>query len=428
MVGCVLRDNAAGSGGSGAAPGRSGDGGSGGAICNDGTLTLLDCVLAHNAGGHAGSGDYTGSGGSGGAIFNMGSLFMSGCTLSNNAAGSAPDAFIASNRRGSGGGIYNGGELRMYGCVLYANTAGQAGGTSIGDGSTGGHGGGIYNGNELMLVGCTIHGNSSGGGGSTAAGAGGNGGNGGGIYNDDTLRLVGCTVTGNRTGNGGASGLRNPDGRPGYGAGVWSRTDEFDAASSYCVNSLIALNTVPDAGTGVQTNDLFGVFVVSHTLVSALDENVDLDVLGPFLVAPNPGLDVLADNGGPTLTQALLAGSPALNAGDDGAINVVGVDVDQRGFPRAAGGQVDIGAFEYQPPIAPLHIQSIRRGSKRAMELQFTNTPGGTFSAWATTNAALPRSAWTRLGTARPTAPGQFRFIDDGAMNLSHRFYELRSP
>lgn len=427
---CVLLDNAAGRGGAGSNFERGGDGGWGGAISNDGTLTLLDCVLAHNAGGQAGPGLPTGSGGSGGAIFNRGSLLMSGCTLSTNAAGNSPYAQRGAGRGGSGGGIYNGGsgELRMYGCALYANTAGQAGGAAFADGSTGGHGGGIYNGNELMLVGCTIHGNSSGGGGSATARAGGNGGDGGGIYNDTNLRLVGCTVSGNRTGNGGAGGVREPDGRPGRGAGIWSRTDEYDPATSYCVNSLIALNIAPDAGTGVRTNDLSGAFVVSHALVSALDDNAELQAFGPFIVAPNPGLDVLADNGGPTLTQALLAGSPALNAGDDGAINVVGVDVDQRGFPRAAGGQVDIGAFEYQPPIAPLHIQSIRRGAKRAMELQFTNTPGGTFSAWATTNAALPRSAWTKLGTARPTAPGQFRFIDDGAMNLSHRFYELRSP
>ncbi len=60
----------------------------------------------------------------------------------------------------------------------------------------------------------------------------------------------------------------------------------------------------------------------------------------------------LADNGGPTLTHALVAGSPARNAGDPAAMAGVG-DVplyDQRGEPfgRVAGGRIDIGAYESQ--------------------------------------------------------------------------------
>src|SRR4029079_10316214 len=61
----------------------------------------------------------------------------------------------------------------------------------------------------------------------------------------------------------------------------------------------------------------------------------------------------LADNGGPTLTHALLPGSPAINAGDPAA--AAGVDgvpmTDQRGAPftRVYGGRIDIGAFELQP-------------------------------------------------------------------------------
>ena len=58
------------------------------------------------------------------------------------------------------------------------------------------------------------------------------------------------------------------------------------------------------------------------------------------IIIDDPKLGPLADNGGPTLTRALLTGSPAINAATD-----CGVAVDQRYFPRDA--QCDIGPFEF---------------------------------------------------------------------------------
>jgi hypothetical protein len=66
---------------------------------------------------------------------------------------------------------------------------------------------------------------------------------------------------------------------------------------------------------------------------------------------------VLANHGGPTQTMALLAGSPAIDHGDNAVFNpVTGLPVttDQRGvgFARRKDGNgdhiavVDIGAFE----------------------------------------------------------------------------------
>jgi hypothetical protein len=54
----------------------------------------------------------------------------------------------------------------------------------------------------------------------------------------------------------------------------------------------------------------------------------------------------LDDNGGPTLTHALLSGSPAIDAGN----NAYATDWDQRGegFPRIVNDIIDIGAFEVQ--------------------------------------------------------------------------------
>jgi hypothetical protein len=59
----------------------------------------------------------------------------------------------------------------------------------------------------------------------------------------------------------------------------------------------------------------------------------------------DPLLDsALADNGGSIPTLALLAGSPAINAGTNTGCPAT----DQRGFPRV--GTCDIGAYEYALP------------------------------------------------------------------------------
>ncbi len=55
-------------------------------------------------------------------------------------------------------------------------------------------------------------------------------------------------------------------------------------------------------------------------------------------------LGALANNGGPTRTHALGAGSLAVNTG----VTIGGLAIDQRGSPRPGGGAPDIGAFEDQ--------------------------------------------------------------------------------
>ncbi len=65
----------------------------------------------------------------------------------------------------------------------------------------------------------------------------------------------------------------------------------------------------------------------------------------------NPGLATLADNGGPTETIALMAGSLALDNGSDSISGVTVPTIDQRGALRGpsglnAGPAPDVGAFE----------------------------------------------------------------------------------
>ena len=57
-------------------------------------------------------------------------------------------------------------------------------------------------------------------------------------------------------------------------------------------------------------------------------------------------LGPLQDNGGPTMTHALLPGSVAI---DVIPADMCEVDEDQRGEPRPGGVTCDVGAFEVQP-------------------------------------------------------------------------------
>jgi hypothetical protein len=66
-------------------------------------------------------------------------------------------------------------------------------------------------------------------------------------------------------------------------------------------------------------------------------------------------LGPLRFNGGPTKTQALLPGSPAIDAGStpscvDAALPPNPLLVDQRGAMRPYNGRCDIGAFEAPEP------------------------------------------------------------------------------
>jgi hypothetical protein len=60
----------------------------------------------------------------------------------------------------------------------------------------------------------------------------------------------------------------------------------------------------------------------------------------------DPKLGPLQNNGGETWTHALLAGSPAINAGDPAFVPPPEYGQRGPGFPRVLDGRIDIGAYE----------------------------------------------------------------------------------
>ena len=77
---------------------------------------------------------------------------------------------------------------------------------------------------------------------------------------------------------------------------------------------------------------------------SSIANGVNGNQVGTTASPLEPHLGALANNGGPTLTMWLLAGSPAVAAGDPLFIGY-GL-TDQRGYARLAGARVDLGAVE----------------------------------------------------------------------------------
>ena len=285
---------------------------------------------------------------SGGGIFDEGGggdppnlVRITDSTFSNN------DATGNSSSSG-GGGFYNrGGTVSMSGSTLSDNTAAQGGGifanagaltimssTLSGNSATGssGPGGGLYeNGGTLTVTNSTIAGNSAGG---VGAGI---------DENAGTLEAVNCTIADNT----------EPSTNFGLGGGL-------EVGGTATLNNTIIADNTDGSGPGAPADnvDVFRLGRVSSVSANNLigggkgsGSGLTNGSNGNQLGVADPGLGRLADNGGPTQTIALLAGSPAIAAGNPKlAVDPQGdaLSTDQRGtgFPRTENGKVDIGAFE----------------------------------------------------------------------------------
>jgi hypothetical protein len=290
-----------------------------------GTFVLSDMNILNNRA--------TGTSGSGGGIFvldgssvtversritgNQANRAGGGIEVADDASTDAPTTFtlrttevsansIETANPGNGGGLHVGGagSADVSTSTFAENTAAEGAGLWI-------SGGGM-----LMLTHSTVSAN-------TATG------DGGGVYDNGpggAIALSSVTLAFNEAGAAGG-GFFTQDNSGG---------DTFTLS-----NTIVSGNRAPSGSNcaGPSSANIGLVRFAGRNVYSA--ESSDACILvGEVdgLVAGDPLLASLADNGGPTRTHALRAGSPAIDAGTTDA------DTDQRGFARDT--MPDIGAFE----------------------------------------------------------------------------------
>ncbi len=332
------------SGGSTTGPsGTTPNGDGGGLLLFNDLVTLDRVVVTGNTSGTEGGGIAVATTTAGGA----GSLFLRNSAVTGN---TATGAIGPSGFGGGGGGIYfaNGGSLVVENSTISGNT------------SVNYDGGGVYffgaiGANGLAFRNSTVAGNTS-------------GGDAGGLYlraTGGTALVQNCTIASNTSGSGNGGGI-----------GV------FGASTLVTLSS-----TVVAFNTGAAAPDVFGPLAADTSLIRDTNGATITDNGGNLLPNTDPlfvggATPTLADNGGPTQTIALQAGSPLLNVGS----NPANLLTDQRGpgFARTSGAGTDIGAFELLPVGIP--------------------TAGGTFS---------------NLTTAAPTYTFQVTYTDDTAIDVS---------
>ncbi len=285
----------------------------GGAIYNDGgTTTVANSNFLDN----------TAVYGLGGAIDNQGGVLnISGSTFQGNSgfqgaaifnrAGtvSITDTTLLGNSAYQGGAIFNDGTTTSPGTMTVTDS-------TVADNSAF-QGGGVSNnfGGTLTIVDSTLAFNSA----NQYGGA---------IDNVGTLSIVSGTIAYNSVAKGGT------------GAGI-----DVYAGTGTLYDTIVALNTI-GTGTTAPAADITGSVssASAYNLIGVgnLTNGVNNNLVG----VTNPGLDTgLANNGGPTLTIALLAGSPAIGAG---SATIAGVNIpltDQRGDARSST-IFDIGAYQ----------------------------------------------------------------------------------
>lgn len=123
----------------------------------------------------------------------------------------------------------------------------------------------------------------------------------------------------------------------------------------------VSLSIVAD-NRAAEGADLYGMFSSNrgHNLLADTSYTFGMPPLGSnSIVTTNAGLEPFGNfYGGPSRCYALAAGSPAI----DGGTTMTSSVVDQRGFIRMFGTNVDIGAYEYNPltSLAPSEVVSIQ--------------------------------------------------------------------
>jgi hypothetical protein len=261
-----------------------------------------------------------------GGILNNGSLTLDHVIVTQNVMATDSGDFWQ-----GGGGIYNGDSsaLNLIDSSVTNNTAGWSGGgvysffnsttnivrSTISGNTSGDVGGGIRSLGNMWITNSTISGNTS------------TGWHGGAIFHTDgNMEILNSTIANNK----------GPD---------WAPSAIFNGSFGGPVPTLKLTNTIISGNQWYACEHWTG----ANILISGGNNLVQDDTCNPVasdLIGMNALLGALADNGGPTWTHALLAGSPAIDAGNDAACPAT----DQRGIARPQGPNCDIGSFELNTP------------------------------------------------------------------------------
>jgi parallel beta-helix repeat protein len=365
---------------------------------NTGVLTLANCTITGNT-----SVALVGLACAGGVV-SGGSLIVDSCTISGNST-TGPgggihslsgntiirNSTIANNVSANNGGSNygNGGGIYSLGNILVQNS-------TIANNSTSGSGGGILGFANILVENSTISGNSA----SVR---------GGGIYfyASSYLTARNTTITSNLAvglGGGISAGTNGnvfvqnctvvsntAHGGPGGGICRISGTNPITLDSSIVAGNVMNIyNTPGDLGSsGTITANYCAIGVTSGV------GNFVGDATTNSLLGSNFLLGTLSNNGGPTQTIALLAGSPCLDAGSNPAT----LTTDQRGtgFPRMVGSAVDIGAYEADA-AAPTSSGSfpdvtILGGASYSLSVTYSDNAAISLASLATGNIRITRTS-----------------------------------
>ncbi|MAT98454.1 MAG: hypothetical protein CL608_15020 [Anaerolineaceae bacterium] len=321
----------------------------GGVYVYDGVFDIKDTAIYSNSAGVGG-----------GIYFEDGALLLSNNNISGNVATtlgggiysvkslSIENNNIADNQAQAGGGVYiDGNILTITNSTIQNNIAEEAAGIGVYNmsrlevqNSTISHNNAIMEGGGVLIdsdstsliVASSIYSNSAM--------------TGGGILNYGQLESINSTVSSNMASQ--------------QGGGIWSEA----TIGTFLENVTLAENSAP-SGAGIY-HTMLTTTTITHTLLAnngtencnlpldltyfSLEDNNDcgLSHTGD-ITNTNALLGPLTNNGGSTLTHALLEESPAIDAGDNASCPAI----DQRGTARPFDGDddgtavCDIGAIEY---------------------------------------------------------------------------------
>jgi CSLREA domain-containing protein len=292
--------------------------GGGLALAVTGALTLTNILVSDNE---------AHDGGGGLSVNGQASATITGSTFSGNRARNLP---------GGGGAVIAGpGSPEITACTFSQNTVenGQLGGGLVIHASAGG----------MTMRGCAFIANEAIGGGSC-----------GGLYYQSAGAgtITNCTFSGNLATNGGG-GI----GQGGFGDLTLTNCTLTDNGATGPMGGGAILRGPGFAQVNLRNTIIANSFAGENCAGGTVSQGGNIDS-GAFCLSPlipgdhsntGPLLGPLADNGGPTLTHALLPGSPAIDAG---AVGWCGT-TDQRGVARPLDGDADgtpvcdVGAIEF---------------------------------------------------------------------------------